>query len=86
MENVPERRVHAAGHRCRIHPSPRLRLVADGLSDRFRSLWPEAVVPAFPALAGPRSTLARPLGDGSRVSDPGRTVSGLAVRAGRMAD
>jgi hypothetical protein len=30
------------------------------MNERFRSLWPEAVIPAYPALARPRSTLARP--------------------------
>jgi Phosphotransferase enzyme family len=39
---------------------PRLRQVAEGLNDRFRSLWPDAVIPAYPALAGPGSALARP--------------------------
>ena len=37
---------------------PRLRILAEGLNDRFRSRWPEAVIPAYPALADPRSTLA----------------------------
>ena len=38
---------------------PRLRILAEGLNDRFRSQWPNAVIPAYPALADPRSTLAR---------------------------
>jgi len=38
---------------------PRLRIAAEGLHDRFRSLWPIAVVPAYPALAGPGSTPVR---------------------------
>lgn len=38
---------------------PRLRILAEGLNDRFRSRWPNAVIPAYPALADPRSTLAR---------------------------
>lgn len=37
---------------------PRLRLLAEELGDRFRSRWPDAVIPAYPALADPRSTLA----------------------------
>ena len=37
---------------------PRLRLLAEELSDRFRSWWPNAVIPAYPALADPWSTLA----------------------------
>ena len=37
---------------------PRLRMAAEGLSDRFRSLWPTEVIPAYPALAGPTSTRA----------------------------
>jgi len=36
---------------------PRLRILAEGLNDRFRSRWPEAVIPAYPALADPGSTL-----------------------------
>jgi Phosphotransferase enzyme family len=39
---------------------PRLRQVAEDLNDRLRSLWPDVVIPAYPALAGPGSTLARP--------------------------
>jgi hypothetical protein len=35
---------------------PRLRMVAASLHDRFRSLWPDAAIPAYPALADPRST------------------------------
>ena len=38
---------------------PRLRTLAEGLNDRFRAQWPAAVIPAYPALADPRSTLAR---------------------------
>ncbi len=38
---------------------PRLRIAGEGLHDRFRSLWPTAVIPAYPALAGPRSTRVR---------------------------
>ena len=38
---------------------PRLRFAAEGLHDRFRFLWPTEVIPAYPALAGPRTTLAR---------------------------
>ena len=38
---------------------PRLRMAAEGLNTRFRSLWPEAVVPAYPALADTRSARAR---------------------------
>lgn len=34
---------------------PLLRMIAAGLNDRFRSLWPNAVIPAYPALAEPRS-------------------------------
>jgi hypothetical protein len=37
---------------------PRLPMVAEGLNARFRSLWPEAVIPAYPALADPRSARA----------------------------
>ena len=37
---------------------PRLRMAAEGLRDRFRSLWPTEVIPAYPALAGPTSTRA----------------------------
>ena len=38
---------------------PRLQTLAEGLNDRFRAQWPAAVIPAYPALADPRSTLAR---------------------------
>ena len=34
---------------------PGLRAVAERLHDRFRALWPDAVVPAYPALAEPDS-------------------------------
>jgi hypothetical protein len=48
---------------------PRLRLVAEGLNARFRSLWPEAVIPAYPALAGPDRPWPACHRDGNRVSD-----------------
>lgn len=38
---------------------PRLRMVAEDLNDRFRWLWPDAIVPAYPALADPRSPRAK---------------------------
>ena len=38
---------------------PWLRMVAEGLNARFRARWPEAVVPAYPALAGSRSPRVR---------------------------
>src|SRR5450755_4943999 len=41
----------------------RLRLVAEGMNERFRSLWPEAVIPAYPALASARR---QPEGPGAR--------------------
>jgi hypothetical protein len=34
---------------------PGLRAVAERLHDRFRALWPDAIVPAYPALAEPDS-------------------------------
>jgi aminoglycoside phosphotransferase (APT) family kinase protein len=37
---------------------PRLRAIAERLNNRFQSLWPDAIVPAYPALAGPQD---RPL-------------------------
>lgn len=37
---------------------PRLRMVAEGLNTRFRALWPEAVIPAYPALADSRPARA----------------------------
>jgi aminoglycoside phosphotransferase (APT) family kinase protein len=33
---------------------PRLRAIAERLNDRFLSLWPDAIVPAYPALAEPQ--------------------------------
>ena len=33
---------------------PRLRAIAERLNSRFRSLWPDAVVPAYPGLAEPQ--------------------------------
>lgn len=42
---------------------PRLRILAEELNDQFRTRWPSAVIPAYPALAGPRSAHAtRPEG------------------------
>ena len=48
---------------------PRLRMAAEGLRDRFRSLWPAEVIPAYPALAGPTSTRASVPGGGNQASD-----------------
>lgn len=36
---------------------PRLRVLAEALYDRLGSRWPDAVIPAYPALADTRSTL-----------------------------
>jgi Ser/Thr protein kinase RdoA (MazF antagonist) len=33
---------------------PVMRAIAERLNDRFLSLWPDAIVPAYPALAGPQ--------------------------------
>ena len=37
---------------------PRLRMLAEGLNDQLGSRWPDTVIPAYPALAEPGSTVA----------------------------
>jgi hypothetical protein len=37
---------------------PRLRMLAEGLDDQLGSRWPDAVIPAYPALAEPGSIVA----------------------------
>jgi hypothetical protein len=39
---------------------PRLRRLAEALTDQLGSRWPDAVIPAYPALADPGSTVAEP--------------------------